>query len=145
MNQTAPLFSLVSAYLTFYVMCLFAKMPAVESCKFQNNADCGLSFHRPLSSYYRYLEQDRDYICSKPEDNGMHLCSELPPYRHNGIECNGTALPFSNNYPTNSSCVNWNQYYTECKSQGNNPFQGAISFDNIGLAWVAIFLVSDKI
>ncbi|XP_059472084.1 voltage-dependent T-type calcium channel subunit alpha-1H isoform X6 [Neocloeon triangulifer] len=95
----------------------------------------------PLSSYYRYLEQDRDYICSKPEDNGMHLCSNLPPYRHNGIECNGTALPFSNNFPTNSNCVNWNQYYTECKSQGNNPFQGAISFDNIGLAWVAIFLV----
>ncbi|XP_065341308.1 voltage-dependent T-type calcium channel subunit alpha-1G-like isoform X4 [Cloeon dipterum] len=95
----------------------------------------------PLSSYYRYLEQDRDYICSKPEDNGMHTCSNLPPYRHNGIECNGTALPFSSNIPTNASCVNWNQYYTECKSQGNNPFQGAISFDNIGLAWVAIFLV----
>ena len=49
---------------------------------------------------------------------------------------------FSTNEPTNVSCVNWNQYYTECKSQGNNPFQGTISFDNIGLAWVAIFLVS---
>lgn len=24
---------------------------------------------------------------------------------------------------------------------GKNPFQGTISFDNIGMAWVAIFLV----
>ncbi|KAF4518088.1 hypothetical protein B566_EDAN007789 [Ephemera danica] len=96
---------------------------------------------RPLSSYYRYLEQDRDYICSKPEDNGMHTCANLPPYRLNGVDCNATALSFSSNQPTNASCVNWNLYYTECKSQGNNPFQGAISFDNIGLAWVAIFLV----
>jgi len=41
----------------------------------------------------------------------------------------------------NDSCVNWNQYYTSCRAGDKNPFQGAISFDNIGLAWVAIFLV----
>lgn len=52
-----------------------------------------------------------------------------------------TAIPFSHNYPTDHSCVNWNQYYTNCTQLGNNPFQGTISFDNIGLAWVAIFLV----
>lgn len=52
-----------------------------------------------------------------------------------------TAIPYSHNYPTESSCVNWNQYYTNCTQLGNNPFQGTISFDNIGLAWVAIFLV----
>lgn len=46
------------------------------------------------------------------------------------------------NEPTNTSCVNWNQYYTTCKQSGENPFQGTISFDNIGMAWVAIFLVS---
>ncbi len=40
-----------------------------------------------------------------------------------------------------SECVNWNQYYTDCKAGEFNPFNGAISFDNIGLAWVAIFLV----
>jgi hypothetical protein len=39
------------------------------------------------------------------------------------------------------SCINWNQYYTSCRPAGSNPFQGAISFDNIGLAWVAIFQV----
>jgi hypothetical protein len=53
-------------------------------------------------------------------------------------------------------CIDWNQYYTKCttgppssgvlvlqlQSPGpTNPYHGAISFDNIGLAWVAIFLV----
>lgn len=45
------------------------------------------------------------------------------------------------NNPSASHCVNWNQYYTNCTQLGGNPFQGTISFDNIGLAWVAIFLV----
>ncbi|XP_046400704.1 voltage-dependent T-type calcium channel subunit alpha-1I [Ischnura elegans] len=116
----------------------------------------------PLASFYRYQEQDRDYICSRPDDNGMHTCSDLPPTKENGETCNGSAIP---NVPGHSAsgsagsssaagggggsaggsnvttCINWNQYYSECKPQGNNPFQGAISFDNIGLAWVAIFLV----
>lgn len=56
--------------------------------------------------------------------------------------CNSTAVPNSNiTFINDTTCVNWNYYYTECKGQGNNPFQGTISFDNIGLAWVAIFLV----
>lgn len=59
------------------------------------------------------------------------------------VVCNNTALPNNNaTFISNETCVNWNYYYTECKGQGNNPFQGTISFDNIGLAWVAIFLVS---
>ena len=33
------------------------------------------------------------------------------------------------------------QYYNVCTTGPTNPFHGAISFDNIGLAWVAIFLV----
>lgn len=45
---------------------------------------------------------------------------------------------------SNDTCVNWNQYYTDCRPGDKNPFQGAISFDNIGLAWVAIFLVSES-
>lgn len=52
-----------------------------------------------------------------------------------------TAIPYTHNIPTDKSCVNWNQYYTNCSQLGDNPFQGTISFDNIGLAWVAIFLV----
>ncbi|KAG8231030.1 hypothetical protein J437_LFUL010808, partial [Ladona fulva] len=86
----------------------------------------------------------------------MHSCSDLPPTRENGVICNGSATSNSHGISTSASsssatatgsgnvsnsCINWNQYYSECKPQGNNPFQGAISFDNIGLAWVAIFLV----
>uniref|UniRef100_A0AAG5D6S3 Ion transport domain-containing protein n=1 Tax=Anopheles atroparvus TaxID=41427 RepID=A0AAG5D6S3_ANOAO len=90
----------------------------------------------PVSFYYEF-SKEQDYICSKPEDSGMHLCQNLPPYRIGPL----FALPYSENEPTATSCVNWNQYYTNCTQLGNNPFQGTISFDNIGLAWVAIFLV----
>ena len=37
--------------------------------------------------------------------------------------------------------MNWHAYYTACRASDHNPFHGAISFDNIGLAWVAIFQV----
>ncbi|XP_076671262.1 ca[2+]-channel protein alpha[[1]] subunit T isoform X2 [Andrena cerasifolii] len=93
-----------------------------------------------LEKYFEY--QGQDYICSRPDDNGMHSCSNLPPLKFGNVICNNTALPNNNaTFITNDTCVNWNYYYTECKGQGNNPFQGTISFDNIGLAWVAIFLV----
>ncbi len=96
---------------------------------------------RDLSPYYQYKEQDKDYICSQVDANGMHLCSNIPATKYNGIVCNASAKPGFEEHPTNESCINWNQYYTDCKSQGQNPFQGTISFDNIGLAWVAIFVV----
>lgn len=93
-----------------------------------------------LEKYFEY--QGQDYICSRPDDSGMHSCSNLPPLKLGNLVCNSTAVPNSNvTYISNETCVNWNYYYTECKGQGNNPFQGTISFDNIGLAWVAIFLV----
>lgn len=92
-----------------------------------------------LPAYYTLNDEEKDYICSQNEDNGMHSCFDLPPTRgHDALICNATA----NMALGNGSCVNWNYYYTECKSQGENPFQGTISFDNIGLAWVAIFVVS---
>ncbi|XP_015590684.1 voltage-dependent T-type calcium channel subunit alpha-1G isoform X2 [Cephus cinctus] len=93
-----------------------------------------------LEKYFEY--QGQDYICSRPDDSGMHTCNNLPPLKLGNLVCNSTAVPNNNTtLINNSSCVNWNYYYTECKGQGNNPFQGTISFDNIGLAWVAIFLV----
>ncbi|CAG4983343.1 unnamed protein product [Colias eurytheme] len=92
-------------------------------------------------SFYYEFSKELDYICTTPEDSGMHLCGNFPPYRYGPLVCNETAKPFSYNTPTNTSCVNWNQYYTNCTQRGSNPFQGTISFDNIGLAWVAIFLV----
>ncbi|XP_045772342.1 voltage-dependent T-type calcium channel subunit alpha-1G-like isoform X3 [Maniola jurtina] len=96
---------------------------------------------RPNISFHYEFSKELDYICTTPEDSGMHLCGDFPPYRYGPLVCNETARPFSYNHPTNSSCVNWNQYYTNCTQRGSNPFQGTISFDNIGLAWVAIFLV----
>lgn len=94
---------------------------------------------RMLPAYYTLNDEEKDYICSKNDDNGMHSCFDLPPTRgHDALICNATATMAL----ANGSCVNWNYYYTECKSQGENPFQGTISFDNIGLAWVAIFVVS---
>ncbi|XP_055938809.1 voltage-dependent T-type calcium channel subunit alpha-1G-like isoform X1 [Argiope bruennichi] len=95
----------------------------------------------PISTYYQSPEADKDYICSLDKDNGVHRCNNLPSSRFGGRPCNGTALPFSDNSPSEGSCINWNRYYTNCRAGDRNPFQGAISFDNIGLAWVAIFLV----
>ena len=60
----------------------------------------------------------------------------------------------NNNYVTTSTatttthsivdnnCINWNSYYSKCRPSDKNPFKGAISFDNIGYAWVAIFQVN---
>ena len=98
-----------------------------------------------LSPYYLPTREIEDYICAKPSESGMRQCSNLPLYQYEGIKCNGSAKPFVNNTPTNNSCVNWNQYYTVCDTSDKNPFQGAISFDNIGLAWVAIFQVCIRV
>lgn len=39
-------------------------------------------------------------------------------------------------------CVNWYQFYNECRAGEVNPHKGAINFDNIGYAWIAIFQVN---
>lgn len=39
-------------------------------------------------------------------------------------------------------CVNWYQFYNECRAGEINPHKGAINFDNIGYAWIAIFQVT---
>lgn len=41
-----------------------------------------------ISLYYEF-SKEQDYICSKPEDSGMHKCADLPPYRHGPLTCNG--------------------------------------------------------
>lgn len=91
---------------------------------------------------YYIPEDEKDYICSQLDDAGMTKCSELPPFEFDGKLCNQSAVPFADNTPAaDGLCVDWNQYYSLCLPVGSNPFQGAISFDNIGLAWVAIFQV----
>ncbi|XP_078690548.1 voltage-dependent T-type calcium channel subunit alpha-1G-like isoform X9 [Branchiostoma floridae x Branchiostoma belcheri] len=89
--------------------------------------------------YYRPSEEE-DFICSK--SNGLLHCYDIPALKDGDAVCNGTIEGYLNttmNLTTN--CINWNQYYTECKKGLHNPFKDAISFDNILYAWVAIFQV----
>ena len=79
-----------------------------------------------------------EYICSTDETNGMHKCHSLPHFVDLNQECYSS---LESGLYNQSDCIDWNQYYTDCKPGEMNPFDGAISFDNIGLAWVAIFLV----
>ena len=83
---------------------------------------------------------DEDFICSRPEHDGMTRCTDIPSYVHNGITCNAAGT--NSTLQSDGSCIDWNRYYSACKP-ATNPFKGSISFDNIGLAWVAIFQVSD--
>lgn len=43
-------------------------------------------------SYYYEFSKEQDYICSKPTDSGMHMCSNLPPYRIGPMICNGKCV-----------------------------------------------------
>ncbi|KAM6473368.1 voltage-dependent T-type calcium channel subunit alpha-1G isoform 4-T4 [Liasis olivaceus] len=93
-----------------------------------------------LESYYQTENEDESpFICSQPRENGMRYCRSIPTRREEGLEC--TLDYYSYNDTTNTSCVNWNQYYTNCSAGEHNPFKGAINFDNIGYAWIAIFQV----
>ena len=91
------------------------------------------------SSHFIDPTSEKEFICSSEDSSGMHKCSRLPFFVEDSRECTGD---ISTGLHNDSDCINWNQYYTECKPGDMNPFHGAISFDNIGLAWVAIFLVS---
>uniref|UniRef100_A0A8C1NUD7 Calcium channel, voltage-dependent, T type, alpha 1H subunit a n=1 Tax=Cyprinus carpio TaxID=7962 RepID=A0A8C1NUD7_CYPCA len=96
--------------------------------------------------YYMNEEgEDNPFICSANKENGMLRCSQVPHLKE-GVECTLNASPPGHAYSGldgtgNSSCVNWNQYYNECKPGELNPHKGAVNFDNIGYAWIAIFQV----
>uniref|UniRef100_A0A9J7Z3D0 Calcium voltage-gated channel subunit alpha1 Ia n=1 Tax=Cyprinus carpio carpio TaxID=630221 RepID=A0A9J7Z3D0_CYPCA len=90
--------------------------------------------------YYQPEEDDeRPFICSLAQDNGIMSCSDVPARREGGRECclnKEDALASAVGL-----CVNWNQYYTRCHTGHTNPHKGAINFDNIGYAWIVIFQV----
>ncbi|XP_062930270.1 voltage-dependent T-type calcium channel subunit alpha-1G isoform X1 [Mobula hypostoma] len=98
-----------------------------------------------LDQYYHTENDDENpFICSLLKDNGMRYCRNVPQRRVNNIDCtlDGTSYNLlQSNMTNNVSCVNWNQYYTQCQPADHNPFKGAINFDNIGYAWIAIFQV----
>ncbi|EPY90074.1 hypothetical protein CB1_000054033 [Camelus ferus] len=104
-----------------------------------------LSFLRP---YYQPEEgEENPFICSSRRDNGMQKCSHIPSRRELRVECTlgweayGQPQAEGTGGAGHHTCINWNQYYNVCRSGDSNPHNGAISFDNIGYAWIAIFQV----
>ncbi|XP_061882583.1 voltage-dependent T-type calcium channel subunit alpha-1H-like isoform X2 [Entelurus aequoreus] len=100
-----------------------------------------------LSVYYRpSATEDHPFICSTERDNGMLRCSDVPRRRVGGTSCylgaeDGRPERAPPGPGTEVTCVNWYQYYNECRAGETNPHKGAINFDNIGYAWIAIFQV----
>ncbi|KAI4899956.1 hypothetical protein NFI96_017448 [Prochilodus magdalenae] len=97
------------------------------------------------SPYYRPEDSDDiPFICSTNRENGMLRCSDVPPRRVGGVYCQLSADNITDHTPretTQNGCVNWNAYYNNCRASEHNPHNGAINFDNIGYAWIAIFQV----
>uniref|UniRef100_A0A672IJK2 Calcium channel, voltage-dependent, T type, alpha 1G subunit n=1 Tax=Salarias fasciatus TaxID=181472 RepID=A0A672IJK2_SALFA len=98
-------------------------------------------FYFDLGKYYHTENNDENpFICSQPRENGMRDCGSIPKLYEEGVlQCNLDM--YSYNSTDNTTCVNWNQYYTNCSAGPLNPFKGAINFDNICFAWIAIFQV----
>lgn len=97
-------------------------------------------FRYSRSLFYQPSFHDPDFVCSLPQDRGTSKCSDIYSYYLGNNECQGS---FENNSVVNDSvCVNWNKYYISCRPDGQNPFYDTTSFDNIGIAWIAIFQVN---
>uniref|UniRef100_A0A8C0E5T3 Calcium voltage-gated channel subunit alpha1 H n=1 Tax=Balaenoptera musculus TaxID=9771 RepID=A0A8C0E5T3_BALMU len=114
-------------------------------CFLDSTFASNLSFLRP---YYQPEEgEENPFICSSRRDNGMQKCSHIPSRRELRVECTlgweayGQPQAEGAGGTGHHTCINWNQYYNVCRSGDSNPHNGAISFDNIGYAWIAIFQV----
>uniref|UniRef100_A0A8K9UJC8 Ion transport domain-containing protein n=1 Tax=Oncorhynchus mykiss TaxID=8022 RepID=A0A8K9UJC8_ONCMY len=101
-----------------------------------------ISLPRP---YYMADEDDeRPFICSLAQDNGIMACTDVPARRELGRTCCLDKDDVTHRQGLVSGpglCVNWNQYYTRCHTGHSNPHKGAINFDNIAYAWIVIFQV----
>ncbi|TSK31313.1 Voltage-dependent T-type calcium channel subunit alpha-1H [Bagarius yarrelli] len=111
-------------------------------CFLDNNAKdlYNLSF---MSPYYMHEDgEESPFICSTII-NGMLKCTDVPHYKEGEMECNLNASfqHTLSSSDTRNGCVNWNQYYSVCQPGELNPHKGAVNFDNIGYAWIAIFQV----
>ena len=101
-----------------------------------------------LTDFYVPSFDEPDFVCAMKGIPGMQSCNSesIPPLKDHisGRTCTLSYEGFlketerSNN---SNACVNWNQYYSQCQKDGDNPSWGAIGFDNIFIAWVAIFQV----
>ncbi|XP_054606437.2 voltage-dependent T-type calcium channel subunit alpha-1H isoform X2 [Nothobranchius furzeri] len=108
-------------------------------------------YNLSMNPYYMSEEgEDSPFICSAPRENGMLRCHNVPNYTEDGKECS-LAPPHPSSAIIGQSpgvggasingCVNWNQCYDTCRPGELNPHKGAVNFDNIGYAWIAIFQV----
>ncbi|XP_026180719.1 voltage-dependent T-type calcium channel subunit alpha-1I [Mastacembelus armatus] len=113
--------------------------------------DVGTMYNLSVNSYYMSEEgEDSPFICSAGRENGMLRCHDVPPYTESGAECSLAAPPPSSALIGSApavggahvnGCINWNQYYNVCRPGDLNPHKGAVNFDNICYAWIAIFQV----
>ncbi|KYO30807.1 voltage-dependent T-type calcium channel subunit alpha-1I isoform B [Alligator mississippiensis] len=99
-----------------------------------------------LHPYYQPDGEDNPFICSSHRDNGMQKCSNIPNNKEYKVECTLSMDSYTQNlynpeFSNRNACINWNQYYNVCVAGDVNPHNGAINFDNIGYAWIAIFQV----
>ena len=115
------------------------KLSQVMDLKLNFNNRFLHTFRYNRSTFYQPSFNNPEFICSVPEDHGTSTCSDIKPNYLDDTKCHGS---FENNSVVNKSvCVNWNQYYTNCAPNGPNPYFDTTSFDNIGIAWIAIFQV----
>ena len=105
-----------------------------------------------LTDYYVPSFDKPDFVCAMKGIPGMQSCNSesIPPSKDHisGRTCTLSFEAYLNETKrsnNSNACVNWNQYYSQCRKEGDNPFWGAIGFDNIFIAWVAIFQVNIKI
>ncbi|CAF0857896.1 unnamed protein product [Rotaria sordida] len=110
-----------------------------------NISDYALFENFQLPTFYIPHDQD-SFVCSHPQSSGMTKCSDIPKLRIGNMTCELDLYTFSEQLSKNSNklihgCINWNKYYTFCNVSDRNPYSNSISFDNVGLAWIAIFQV----
>lgn len=113
--------------------------------------DIPAMYNVSLSPHYKSKNDEYfPFICSPDDKHGMLHCHDVPPYKHGGETCSLAAphhvSALNELVPTGAAasanaCVNWNLYYNVCRAGDHNPHLGAVNFDHIANAWLAIFQV----
>ena len=97
-------------------------------------------------------EDDWSMICPSEESSrnpdlacAVQMKTEygMDPAQHNCTTVYGPSSNFSLIPHNMSHCIDWNLFYSSCMDLGQNPEFDAISFDNSGVAFIAIFQVRD--
>uniref|UniRef100_A0A4W5NGN1 Calcium voltage-gated channel subunit alpha1 I n=1 Tax=Hucho hucho TaxID=62062 RepID=A0A4W5NGN1_9TELE len=122
-------------------------------CYLEENFTLSSGLTLPAPYYQPEEDDERPFICSLAQDNGIMSCGDVPARREGGRTCcldredayHRQSLGLIPEPLVNGSasavglCINWNQYYTRCHTGHSNPHKGAINFDNIVYAWIVIF------